>query len=80
MPLNDTQLKALKTTPISQTQTFLQFTYTYSFGVTGRLAMKGYLATIVKDKMGFSMAPTQSNGNVNPIQGVRGVVERHTMR
>ena len=70
----------VEATPISQTQTFLHFTYTYSFGVTGRLAMKSYLATIGKDKMGFSMAPTQSNGEVNPIQGVRGVVERNTMR
>ena len=70
----------VEATPISQKQTFLHFTYAYSFGLTGRLAMKGYLATIGKDKVGFSIEPNQANGEQSYIQGVRGVVERNTMR
>lgn len=66
--------------PINNNQTFLHFTYAYSFGLTGRLAMKGYLATIGKDKVGFSVEPNQANGEPNYIQGVRSVVERNTMR
>lgn len=70
----------VEATPINQNQTFLHFTYAYSFGLTGRLAMKGYLATAGKDKVGFSIEPNQANGAQNFIQGVRGVVERNTMR
>ena len=70
----------VEATPVNTKQTFLHFTYAYSFGLTGKLAMKGYLATIGKDKVGFSIESTQANGEPNYIQGVRGVVERNTMR
>ena len=70
----------VEATPISQNKTFLHFTYAYSYGLTGRLAMKGYLATIGKDKVGFSIEPNQANGEQSYVQGVRGVVERNTMR
>ena len=70
----------VEATPINNKQTFLHFTYAYSFGLTGRLAMNAYLATLGKDKVGFSVESTQVNGESNYIQGVRGVVERNTMR
>lgn len=70
----------VEATPLKNGQTFLHFTYAYSFGLTGRLAMKGYLATIGKDKVGFTIDGKQSNAQPNYIQGVRGVVERNTMR
>ena len=70
----------VEATPINNKQTFLHFTYAYSFGLTGRLAMNAYLATIGKDKVGFSIESTQVNGEPKYIQGVRSVVERNTMR
>ena len=70
----------VEATPVNNKQTFLHFTYSYSYGLTGRLAMKAYLATIGKDKVGFSIESTQVNGKPNYIQDVRGVVERNTMR
>lgn len=70
----------IEATPLNNNQTFLHFTYAYSFGLTGRIAMKGYLATIGKDKVGFTVNDTLSNGQPDYIQGVRGVVERNTMR
>ena len=69
----------VEATPLNNNQTFLHFTYTYSFGLSGRLAMKGYLATIGKDKVGFSILSSQ-NGKPEYVQGVRGVIERNTMR
>ena len=69
----------VEATPLNNNQTFLHFTYAYSFGLSGRLAMKGYLATIGKDKIGFSIL-SEKNGNPEYVQGVRGVVERNTMR
>lgn len=70
----------VEATPVNNKQTFLHFTYSYAYGLTGRLAMKAYLATIGKDKVGFSIETMQANGEPNYIQGVRGVVERNTMR
>jgi hypothetical protein len=70
----------IEATPVKDGRTFLHFTYAYTFGLTGRLAMKGYLATIGSDKVGFTITGKQPNGLPAYIQGVRGVVERNTMR
>ncbi|MBZ0095339.1 MAG: hypothetical protein K8H75_08240 [Sulfuricella sp.] len=70
----------IEATPLKDGRTFLHFTYAYAFGLTGRLAMQGYLATIGRDKVGFTVTGKQPNGQPTYIQGVRGVVERNTMR
>ena len=79
----------IEATPIKNGRTFLHFTYTYSFGLSGRLAMKAYLATAGADKVGFTVlnqttpskpADTNINTKTEYIQGVRGVIERNTMR
>jgi hypothetical protein len=61
-------------------RTFIHFTYTYAFGLAGRLAMQGYLATGARYKVGFTTIDKQPNGQPSYIKGVRGVVERNTMR
>ncbi len=75
----------VEATPLKNGRTFLHFTYAYSFGLTGRLAMKGYLATLGRDKVGFTLKNNASDDKntdtkTQYIQGVRGVVERNTMR
>ncbi|MHB1215147.1 MAG: hypothetical protein ACYCY9_09190 [Thiobacillus sp.] len=61
-------------------RSFLHVTYAYEFGLIGRLAMQVYLATIGRDKVGFTVTDTLPNGHPVYIKGVRGVVERNTMR
>ena len=61
-------------------RTFLHVTYAYEFGLIGRLAMQVYLATIGRDKVGFTVTGVLPNGNPAYIKGLRGVVERNTMR
>lgn len=70
----------IESIPLKNGQTFLHFTYTYSFGLSGRIAMKSYLATIGRDKVGFTTTNKSTNTQPDYIQGVRGVVERNTMR
>lgn len=70
----------IEATPITNGRTFLHFTYEYAFGLTGRLAMQGYLATLGRNKIGFTVTGKQPSGQPIYIQGVRGVVERNTMR
>ena len=66
--------------PVEGGRTFLHLTYSYDYGFAGRLAMKAYLATIGSDKVGFTVTGRQSDGQPEYIGGVRGVVERNTMR
>ncbi len=70
----------IEATPLKDGQTFLHFTYAYSFGVTGRLAMQTYLATIGRNKVGFTYEEKLSEANATNIKGIRGLVERNTMR
>ncbi len=61
-------------------RSFLHFTYSYAYGLAGRLAMQVYLATVGRGKVGFTIIGKQPNGLPDYIRGVRGVVERNTMR
>jgi hypothetical protein len=70
----------LEAVSLKNGRTFLHFTYAYAFGVTGNLAMQGYLATLGRDKVGFTVMGRLPNGQPDYIHGVRGVVERNTMR
>ena len=70
----------IEATSLKDGRTFMHVTYAYSFGSVGRLALQGYLATIGRDKVGFTVTGKLSNGKPAYIQGVRGVVERNTMR
>ncbi|MFZ3086555.1 MAG: hypothetical protein WA123_00655 [Methylotenera sp.] len=80
-PLNTRDYRIwIEATPVTDDRTFLHFTYAYAFGLTASLAMQGYLATIGRDKVGFTATGKLPNGQTTYIQGVRGVVERNTMR
>lgn len=70
----------LEAIPVGENRTFIHLTYAYGYGTAGRLAMKGYLATIGSNKVGFSSTQDTSTGETQYIGGVRGLVERNTMR
>jgi hypothetical protein len=70
----------LQAVPVGKGQTFMRLTYSYDYGLAARLAMKSYLATIGSSKVGFTPVGRQSNGQPEYIGGMRGVVERNTMR
>jgi hypothetical protein len=71
---------ALEATPIDSARSFVHMSYSYSYGLAARLAMQGYLATIGRDKVGFSVIGSTAGGAPVYIGDVRGVVERNTMR
>lgn len=70
----------IQATPAAQGQTFLRLAYSYRYGVAARMATQAYLATAGRTKVGFSIEPTGPDGRPQPVRGVRGVVERNTMR
>jgi hypothetical protein len=65
----------LEAVPVEGGRTFLHLSYAYGFGTMSRMAMSTYLATAGADKVGFSR---DADGRY--VGGVRGVVERNTMR
>jgi hypothetical protein len=70
----------LEAVPLDDGGTFLHFTYSYAYGMAGRLAMQIYLGTIGSGKVGFTVLGKQADGALNYIGGMRGLVERNTMR
>lgn len=70
----------LEAIAIPQQRTFLHLTYAYSVNLLGRLAMRTYLATVGADKVGFTLMNGTEGAAPMLIGGVRGLVERNTMR
>jgi len=70
----------LEAVPVETGRTFIHLSYSYTYGLVGRLALQGYLATIGRSKVGFALVGTRSDGQPRYIGGIRGLVERNTMR
>ena len=70
----------LEAIPLKSGQTFIRLSYSYAYGLMGRLAMQAYLGTIGRAKVGFTVAGTQADGQPLHVGGMRGLVERNTMR
>jgi len=70
----------LEAIPLRSAQTFLRFTYSYSDTLVAHLAMQAYLGTLGAHKVGFTVLGTDPDGKPEYVAGVRGAVERNTMR
>lgn len=70
----------LEAVALPASKTFLHLTYSYAVNLGGRIAMQTYLGTIGSGKVGFTVTGKQTNGEPAYIAGVRGLVERNTMR
>ncbi len=71
---------AVSAVPLDRGRTFMHLSYSYAYGMAGRMAMQAYLATVGSDKVGFTVTGRDGNGQPIPIGGMRGVVERNAMR
>lgn len=68
----------LQAVPLPDGKTFMHLHYSYGYGVASRLAMQGYLATAGSGKVGFTQV-RRGSGTAH-VDGMRGAVERNTMR
>ena len=61
---------------------FIHLHYSYSSSLAGRMATGVYLQTLGRGKVGFSRepAPSDQTSQAQRVGGVRGIVERNTMR
>lgn len=65
---------------LDEQRSFLHLSYAYDYGLAAQAAMQWYLATIGRDKVGFSIIGNDSAGQPIYQGDMRGVVERNTMR
>ncbi len=66
--------------PLPDGRSFVHMSYAYQFGMAARMAMQAYLATAGRDKIGFTVVERKADGKVVHVGGLRGLVERNTMR
>ena len=66
--------------PIADGGTFVHLGYGYGQGTLTRMAIQTYLATSGADKVGFSVEGRDAEGKPRLIGGMRGILERNTMR
>lgn len=70
----------LEATPIDDNRTFLHLSYTYGYGTLSKVAMQAYLATLGASKVGFTAEGAGQGAEAKLVGGMRGVMERNTMR
>ena len=66
--------------PLTDNTTFIHFKYTYHYGFLARVAISGYLATLGRKKVGFSVDSYDENNEPVYVKGMQGIVERNSMR
>jgi hypothetical protein len=71
---------AVEMAPIDGHRSFLHLSYAYDLSRTSRWAAQGYLATIGRAKVGFTVVRAGADGTPVYIDGTRGAVERNAMR
>jgi len=80
-PLSSSNYRiVLEAIPLESGKSFIHLSYAYTYGFAGRLAMEGYLSTLGRGKVGFSVVDHTGDGKPVYVADVRGVVERNTMR
>lgn len=70
----------IRAVSIDANRSFLHLSYSLGYGFGARTAMKIYLATIGRDKVGFTRLDNPPGDQPRYIRGLRAVVERNTMR
>jgi hypothetical protein len=63
-----------------QGRMFAHMAYSYTYGAFSHIALGLYLATFGRGKVGFTVVGHDAEGNPKHVGGMRGVVERNTMR
>ena len=70
----------LQAAPLDARRSFVHLAYSYTLGGAARMGMHVYLNSSGRDKVGFSVVERTREGRPVYVGGVRGVVERNTMR
>jgi len=70
----------LEAVPLEDGRTFMHLAYSYGYGTAAKLALLAYLNTTGSKKVGFTETGRHKDGQPVYIDGLRGLIERNTMR
>ena len=70
----------LEALPLDARRSLIHLSYGYGYGTLSRVAMQAYLATAGANKVGFTVEGRGADGKPAFVGGMRGVMERNTMR
>lgn len=70
----------VKAIPLDKTSSFIYFSYSYQYNFITSIGMGTYLATLGRGKVGFSITGKDEKGNPVYVDGVRGIIERNSVR
>ncbi|HET9645263.1 MAG TPA: hypothetical protein VFP68_18335 [Burkholderiaceae bacterium] len=70
----------LQAIPADAHRSFIHLHYAYADSTMSQMLMQTYLSTVGRDKVGFSVVDRGPNGEPVLVKGVRGAIERTTMR
>jgi hypothetical protein len=66
--------------PLPGEQSYVHLAYGSSHGAAARLALASYLATVGRERVGFTREGQRSDGTPILVGGLRGAIERNAMR
>jgi len=66
--------------PLSKTSSFMHLKYAYRYGTLATIMLDGYLATLGRNKVGFTIKEYDEQQHPVYIKGIEGIVERNSMR
>jgi len=70
----------LEAAPEDDARTIVHLAYSYGYGMMSQMAMQAYLSTAGANKVGFTIEGRDAGGKPVYVGGMRGVMERNTMR
>jgi hypothetical protein len=80
-PLGTTDYRIdLEATPLDRGRTILHLVYAHGFGAQARFAMRAYLGTFGRGKVGFTVVDRGADGQPLHVGDFRGALERNAMR
>jgi hypothetical protein len=71
---------SVESVPLAAGQTLLHMRYSWSFGLAAKWAMDVYLSTVGRGKAGLAVVGRKPDGQPVYSSGMRGVIERNTLR
>jgi len=66
--------------PVEENRSFIHLAYSTRFGWISRLLLNTYLATIGRNKYGFTIVAENKHGMAKYIRGIEAIMERNTAR
>lgn len=66
--------------PLDEDRSLMWLSYSLGHGRLARFAMRIYFSTSGRDRIGFTMEDVDQDGAAEPVGGMRGMIERNTMR